>query len=95
MKITKEQVVHVAKLAKLTVSEEEKEKLTFQMEQILNYVDQLNELNTAGIEPTSHAILLENVFREDGEKPSLPIEAALRNAPDQEKGFFKVPKVIE
>jgi aspartyl-tRNA(Asn)/glutamyl-tRNA(Gln) amidotransferase subunit C len=95
VKITKEQVAHVAKLAKLTVSEEEKEKLTLQMEQILNYVGQLNELNTAGVEPTSHAILLENIFREDEEKPSLPIEAALRNAPDQEKGFFKVPKVIE
>jgi aspartyl-tRNA(Asn)/glutamyl-tRNA(Gln) amidotransferase subunit C len=95
LKITKEQVAHVAKLAKLTVSEEEKEKLTLQMEQILNYIGQLNELNTAGVEPTSHAILLENIFREDEEKPSLQIEAALRNAPDQEKGFFKVPKVIE
>ena len=95
MKITKEQIAHVAKLAKLTVSEEEKEKLTLQMEQILNYVGQLNELNTDGVEPTSHAILLENVFRDDEAKPSLPIEAALRNAPDQENGFFKVPKVIE
>lgn len=95
MKITKEQVAHVAKLAKLTVSEEEKEKLTLQLEQILNYVGQLNELNTDGVEPTSHAILMENVFREDEEKPSLPVDAALQNAPDQEKGFFKVPKVIE
>ena len=95
MKITKEQVAYVAKLAKLTVTEEEKEKLTLQMEQVLNYVGQLNELSTEGVEPTSHAILLENVFRVDEETPSLSVEAALRNAPDQEKGFFKVPKVIE
>jgi aspartyl-tRNA(Asn)/glutamyl-tRNA(Gln) amidotransferase subunit C len=88
-------VAYVAKLAKLTVSEEEKEKFTLQMEQILNYVDQLNELNTSGVEPTSQALLMENVFREDEICPSLPVEKALQNAPEQEKGFLKVPKVIE
>ncbi|MBI3605955.1 MAG: Asp-tRNA(Asn)/Glu-tRNA(Gln) amidotransferase subunit GatC [Nitrospirae bacterium] len=72
-----------------------KEKLASQLEQILNYVNQLNELDTKGVEPTSHAVLTENVFREDRLFPSLPVEAALQNAPQQEKGFFKVPKVIE
>ncbi|MBI1824548.1 MAG: Asp-tRNA(Asn)/Glu-tRNA(Gln) amidotransferase subunit GatC [Nitrospirae bacterium] len=95
MKITAEQVAYVARLAKLTVSEEEKVKLTLQLEQILNYVEQLNELDTSKVEPTSHAILLENVFREDQETPSLPPELALKNAPERENGFFKVPKVIE
>ncbi|MBI3351840.1 MAG: Asp-tRNA(Asn)/Glu-tRNA(Gln) amidotransferase subunit GatC [Nitrospirae bacterium] len=95
MKITKEQVGHVAKLAKLSISDEEKEKFSLQLEKILMYVDQLNELKTEGIEPTSHAGGLENVFREDKVQPSLPVEIALQNAPQQEKGFFKVPKVIE
>lgn len=95
VKITAEQVAYVARLAKLTVSEEEKVKLTLQLEQILNYVDQLNELDTSRVEPTSHAILLENVFREDQEIPSLSPELALKNAPERENGFFKVPKVIE
>ncbi len=95
MKITKEQVGHVAKLAKLSISDEEKEEFSLQLEKILTYVDQLNELKTEGIEPTSHAVGLENVFREDKVQPSLPVEIALQNAPQQEKGFFKVPKVIE
>ncbi|MHB8482232.1 MAG: Asp-tRNA(Asn)/Glu-tRNA(Gln) amidotransferase subunit GatC [Nitrospiria bacterium] len=95
MKITKEQVGHVARLAKLNVSDEEKEKIALQMEQILTYVDQLNELNTSAVEPTSHSVLLENVFREDKVQASLPVEIALQNAPQQEKGFFKVPRIIE
>jgi aspartyl-tRNA(Asn)/glutamyl-tRNA(Gln) amidotransferase subunit C len=95
VKITTDQVIYVAKLAKLTISEDEKAKMTLQMEQILNYVEQLNKLDTSGIEPTSHAILLENVFRDDVETPSLPPEMALINAPGKENGFFKVPKVIE
>ena len=95
MQITKEQVGHVAKLAKLSISDEEKEKIALQMEKILTYVDQLNELDTGGIVPTSHAVLLENVFRKDEVQSSLPVETALQNAPKQEKSFFKVPKVIE
>ena len=95
MRISRDQVGHVAKLAKLSISDEEKEKFALQLEQILTYVDQLNELNTSGLSPTSHAILLENVFREDKVQPSLPVESALKNTPQQEKGFFKVPKVIE
>jgi aspartyl-tRNA(Asn)/glutamyl-tRNA(Gln) amidotransferase subunit C len=95
MKITREDVGYVAKLAKLSIPEEEKEKIASQLEPILNYVNQLNELDTKGVEPTSHAVLTENVFREDRLSPSLPVEVALQNAPQQEKGFFKVPKVIE
>ncbi len=95
MKITKEQVGHVAKLAKLSILDDEKEKFALELEKILTYVEQLNELNTEGIEPTSHAVRLENVFREDKVQPSLSVEIALQNAPQREKGFFKVPKIIE
>ena len=95
MKITREQATHVARLAKLSMSERETEQLTSQLEQILTYIDQLNALDTTGVEPTSHAIFLENVFRDDRVAPSLPVETALKNAPDRENGFFKVPKVIE
>ncbi len=85
----------VARLARLELSEEEK--LTFgnQLEQILTYMEQLNRLDTSGVEPTSHAIPIYNVFREDEVKPSLPQEEVLAIAPDEEDGHFKVPRIIE
>ena len=95
MKITGEEVSHVARLAKLALSGDEKAAYTRQLEQILTHIDQLNEVDTKGIEPTSHAIFIENIFREDEVKPSLPLDRALGNAPDQDKAFFRVPKIIE
>jgi aspartyl-tRNA(Asn)/glutamyl-tRNA(Gln) amidotransferase subunit C len=95
MKLNRDDVLYVARLAKLTLSEEETDRLASQMGQILTYVEQLNQLRTEGIEPTSHAIQLENVFRDDRNTPSLSPERALENAPGRENGFFKVPKVIE
>ncbi len=85
----------VAKLARLELSEEEK--LTFgnQLEQILTYMEQLNRLDTTGVEPTSHAIPIHNVFREDETKTSFPKEEVLKISPDQESGHFKVPRIIE
>jgi aspartyl-tRNA(Asn)/glutamyl-tRNA(Gln) amidotransferase subunit C len=95
MKITKEQVEYVANLAKLDLTEEEKEIFTKQLDSILSYMDKLNQLDTTKIEPTSHVLPIKNVFREDKVKPSLPVEEALANAPDRKDGFFRVPRVIE
>ena len=94
-KITKRDVEYVAKLARLRLSEKEKEKFTKQLDQILKYVDKLNELDTEKVKPTSHVLPLKNVFREDKIWKSLKIEKVLENAPEKVKGFFKVPKIIE
>jgi aspartyl-tRNA(Asn)/glutamyl-tRNA(Gln) amidotransferase subunit C len=85
----------VARLARLELSEEEKETFGTQMEQILTYIEQLNRLDTTGVEPTSHAIPIYNVFRDDEIKPSFPHEEVLAIAPDEEDGHFKVPRIIE
>jgi len=95
MKITRVEVEHVAQLARLELSDEEKETFTGQMDAILAYVDKLNELDTTGIVPTAHAVPMENAFRDDLETPSIGVENALANAPDRAEGFFRVPKVIE
>jgi aspartyl-tRNA(Asn)/glutamyl-tRNA(Gln) amidotransferase subunit C len=95
MKITKQEVEHVAKLARLELSEQEKEKLTNQLSGILTYVEKLNSLDTAGVEPTSHVLDIMNVMRDDVARPSLPQERALANAPDKAAGHYKVPKIIE
>jgi aspartyl-tRNA(Asn)/glutamyl-tRNA(Gln) amidotransferase subunit C len=85
----------VARLARLELSEEEKETFGNQLEQILTYMEKLNRLDTAGIEPTSHAIPIHNIFREDGVKSSFAQEEVLALAPDEEDGHFKVPRIIE
>ena len=95
MKITREQVQHVAKLARLSLSDDEVATFTGQMADILAYVEKLNELDTDGIVPTSHAVPMENAFRDDVVQPSIGADAALANAPDRVGDFFRVPKVIE
>lgn len=95
MKITKQEVEHVAKLARLELSEQEKEKLTDQLSNILTYVDKLNELDTKGVEPTSHVLDIKNVMRDDAVVESLTQEQALANAPEKAAGHYKVPKIIE
>jgi aspartyl-tRNA(Asn)/glutamyl-tRNA(Gln) amidotransferase subunit C len=95
MKITEQEVEHVAKLARLELSAQEKEKLTDQLSNILTYVETLNGLDTKGVEPTAHVLDLKNVMRDDVAAPSLPRERALANAPDQAAGHYKVPKIIE
>jgi aspartyl-tRNA(Asn)/glutamyl-tRNA(Gln) amidotransferase subunit C len=94
MAVTLKDVEHVALLAQLAFSEDEKVRLTAQLNQILEYMEQLNSLDTAAVEPLSHVIELSNVFREDVNRPSLSREAILRNAPARTEKFFKVPKVI-
>ena len=94
MSVTIKDVEHVAELARLAFSEEEKQKLTKELNSILEYMEQLNSLDTTNVEPLSHVIELNNVFRDDTLKPTLPREEALRNAPAKSEKFFKVPKVI-
>lgn len=95
MKITIADVEHVARLARLDLNDEEKRLFAGQMDNILGYVEKLNELNTDGITPTSHAVPMENAFREDCVRPSIGVEKALANAPDPVLNFYRVPKVIE
>jgi aspartyl-tRNA(Asn)/glutamyl-tRNA(Gln) amidotransferase subunit C len=95
MKITVDDVEHVARLARLELSETERNLFAEQMDAILGYVDTLKELNTEGIHPTSHAVPVENAFREDVVRPSIGIEKAFANAPDRADSFYRVPKVIE
>ncbi|PLX78916.1 MAG: Asp-tRNA(Asn)/Glu-tRNA(Gln) amidotransferase GatCAB subunit C [Desulfuromonas sp.] len=95
MKLTREQAAQVAKLARLDLPEAELSKLATQMDAILAYVDKLNELDTDGIEPMSHAVPMDNAFREDQIKPSIGLERALKNAPAAKDDCFQVPKVIE
>ena len=95
MEITKEQVEHVARLARLEVSDDEKTVFARQLSSILTHIDQLKGLDTAGVEPTATVLPADNVFREDEVRPSLTQEQALANAPDQADGFFRVPKILE
>ena len=95
MRISRDDVLHVARLARLDLGEAEVDTFTGQMDAILAYVEKLNELDTAGIVPTSHAVPVENAFREDVVRPSLGVDHALANAPDRVEDFFRVPKVIE
>ncbi len=94
-KITIQEVEHVANLARLTFDEEQKEKLAEQLAEILDYIEQLNELDTEKVEPTSHAIPVKNVVRPDVVAPSLTQDEALANAPSNVDGLFEVPKIIE
>ncbi|MBA2849095.1 Asp-tRNA(Asn)/Glu-tRNA(Gln) amidotransferase subunit GatC [Thermosulfuriphilus ammonigenes] len=95
MAITKEEVLHVAHLARLEFSSEEIEVFTRQLAEILEYVKQLDSLDTAQIPPTTHALALTNAFRDDEVCPSIDIEKTLANAPEREGRFFVVPRVIK
>lgn len=94
MKITLEEVEHVANLARLEVSGDEIKHLTEQMNRILLYMEKLNELETSGIVPTSHAIDLHNAFRDDRVQQSLQRDESLENAPEANEKEFVVPRVI-
>lgn len=95
MSVTRKDVEHVANLARLELSEQEQALLTDQMNAILKYAEKLNELNTEHVEPTTHVLPVTNVMREDEVRPSVSVETALKNAPDEEDGQFKVPAVLE
>lgn len=95
MKISKEEVEYVAHLARLEFGAEEVEKFTRQLDKILSYIDKLNQADTTGVEPMTHAMPMANAFREDIVTPSLTNDASLANAPETRAGSFRVPKVIE
>jgi aspartyl-tRNA(Asn)/glutamyl-tRNA(Gln) amidotransferase subunit C len=91
MAITREEVLHVAKLARLELADDEVERFTEQLSAILEAVDKVSELDLSDVEPTAHPLDLVNVWADDVPTPSLPVEEALANAPDREGNFFKVP----
>ena len=91
--ITVKDVEHVAKLARLELTEEEKEKYAGQLGDVLKYVEQMNEVDTSNVVPMAHAIDFVNVMREDTVKYEQTKEQLMSNAPDEEDGFFKVPKI--
>lgn len=88
-------IQYTAHLARLNLTSQEQEQFGAQLGQILHYIDQLNELDVSGIEPTAHAVPLVNVTRPDVIQPSLPHSDAMRNAPLQANGLFMVPKIVE
>jgi aspartyl-tRNA(Asn)/glutamyl-tRNA(Gln) amidotransferase subunit C len=93
--IDEKEVMQVAELARLKLSPEEIRRFASQLSQILDYIRQLNEVDTSSVEPMSHPLDLTNVFREDAVKPSLTAEEALANAPEKRGGFFLVPQVLD
>jgi aspartyl-tRNA(Asn)/glutamyl-tRNA(Gln) amidotransferase subunit C len=93
--ITREDVEHVAELARLELTAAEKEQFIAQLNNILTYFEKLNELDTSDVEPTSQVIPMSNVFRDDAVQPSLDRTKALQNAPEESHFFFKVPRIIE
>ncbi len=95
MRISREEVEHIALLARLRLTDEEKDLYSEQLSNILDYIEKLNELDTSHVEPTSHVIPISNVFREDTPVESLRVDEALGNAPDRSDPFYRVPRIIE
>ncbi len=94
MTINKDTVKYVAKLSRIELEESSINDFTSQIDRILTYIEKLNQIDTENTAPTSHALELKNVFRKDENTPSLENQTALSNAPEQEDGHFKVPKII-
>lgn len=92
--ITKEQVEHIAWLARIKLTEEEKEKLLPMCNEILAYFRKIDEVDTSGIEYTSHGVQIKNVMRDDIVVPSLPLEESLKNAPKKDKTYIKAPRMV-
>lgn len=95
MELTREQVLHIAKLARIALSGEEVERYRYQLSSILEHFAILGEVPTENVEPTAYPLPLENVFRADEVSPSLPKELVLANAPEVEDGMFRVRAVLE
>jgi aspartyl-tRNA(Asn)/glutamyl-tRNA(Gln) amidotransferase subunit C len=95
VKISAQDVEHVARLARLELSAAEKDRMGRELDGILAYIDKLRALDTTGVEPTSHAVPVTNVMRDDVPSPSLAQSEALANAPDRQGDLFRVPKILE
>lgn len=94
-KLSSEEVAHVARLARLALDETEQERFAVQLGQILAYAEKIRELDLEGVEPTAHVLGLTNVTRRDEVRPSLDRDEVLRNGPEVENGYFRVPRVVE
>jgi len=94
-RISKEDVKHVAHLARLAVTEEETEQMTKELDAIITFAELLNEVDTTNVQPTTHVLNMVNVLREDKAKPGLPVEEVIKNAPDHEDGLIRVPSIID
>jgi len=92
--LSKKEVEHIAWLAHIELSDQEKTLFTEQFNEILDYFRRIDEVDTEGVEPTYHVLDLKNVSRKDETKPSLPTEEALRNAPKKENKFIKAPRIV-
>lgn len=95
MKVTREDVENVALLSRLRIDEKDMDKNIQELSDFLEYVDRLQQVDTENVTPTAHVLPIQNVFREDVVKPSLNRDLALSNAPEQEDGYFRVPKIVE
>lgn len=95
MSVTPEEVRHIAKLARLRLTDEEELSMADQLSKILDYIEQLNELDTTGVEPMSHVLDLVNATREDVVEQRITHEEALRNAPAADSDYFRVPRFVE
>jgi aspartyl-tRNA(Asn)/glutamyl-tRNA(Gln) amidotransferase subunit C len=95
VKITLAEVEHVARLARLALAADEKERMRSQLDAILGYIEQLRRVDVTGVEPTAHVLPLVNVMRNDEVRPSYPAEAMLQNAPDAHEEQFRVPRILE
>lgn len=95
MRLTPDEVEHVALLGRLKLTEEERARFTTQLNSILEYFEQLQQIDTTGVPPMSHAVAITNVFREDEPQPALTPDEALQDAPDRDNDYFRVPRVIE
>lgn len=89
------EIDHIAALARLKLSDSEKDLFSRQINNIISYIEKLNELDTGSVEPTAHVFPIHNVFREDEATPSLSRDKALQNSPEQDDGFYIVPRIIE
>lgn len=95
MAISRDEIAEVANLSRLEMDDAELDRFTGQLQKILEYASMLNELDIENVEPTSHAVPVANVLREDESRPSLPVEEVLENAPDPVGNFFSVPRIID
>jgi aspartyl-tRNA(Asn)/glutamyl-tRNA(Gln) amidotransferase subunit C len=93
--ISPDEVLHIAALARLKLTDDEVASFAQELSNILDYINQLREVSVEGVEPTAHAVNIQNVLRHDEARPPLDPEAALANAPERQQSFFKVPKVLD
>ena len=94
MTISIQEVEHIARLARLELTEEEKKRFQVELGKIIEYFDQLKKLDTSNVSPMTHAVPIENVLREDESKSCLSVEEVLKNAPEKKESYFQVPKVV-